>query len=75
MPDLPILKPKEVVTILEKMGYQQHRQKGSHLIMVKEGSSHQPVIPMHAKDLKKETLRSIIRQCGITVDEFLEFSK
>lgn len=40
--------------------------------MVKEGTIHQPVIPMHARDIKKGTLRAIIRQAGLTVEEFLD---
>ncbi|MBI2426685.1 MAG: type II toxin-antitoxin system HicA family toxin [Candidatus Kerfeldbacteria bacterium] len=75
MPVLPSLKPREVVRAFERMGYRQYRQRGSHLIMVKDGSSHQPVIPIHARDIKKGTLRAIIRQAGLTVEEFLEFAK
>lgn len=72
-PKLPVLKPKEIIRALEKLGYRQHRQTGSHLIMVKDGSSVQPVIPVHSRDLKKGTLRSIIRQVGYTVEEFSKF--
>lgn len=73
MPSLPSLKPREVIRAFEKMGYRQHRQKGSHLIMVKDGSTHQPVIPIHARDIKKGTLRAIIRQAGLTVEQFLKY--
>ncbi len=72
---LPSLKPKEIIKILEKLGYKKHRQKGSHLIMVKDGSSHQPVIPMHNKDLKRGTLQSIIKQLGLTTEEFIRLLK
>ena len=73
MPPLPILKPKELVKILEKMGYRQHRQKGSHLIMIKDGTICQPVIPVHNKELKRGTLKAIIRQIRLTTEEFMEF--
>ncbi len=66
------LKPHEVVRILERFGYRFHRQKGSHLIMIKDGSVCQPVVPMHSKELKKGTLRSIIRQAGLTPEEFFQ---
>ena len=69
---LPTLRPEQVVRALEKLGYHSHRQKGSHLIMVKENSIYQPVIPMRNKDLKKETTRAIIRQIGLTIEEFLK---
>lgn len=74
MTQLPILKPKEVVAALEKLGFRKYRQKGSHLIMIRDGDTiHQPVIPLHHKDLAKGTLRSIIRQLDITVDEFVKY--
>lgn len=72
-PRLPVLKPKEVVKILEKLGYRQHRQSGSHLVLIKDGSRIQPIVPIHNRDLKKGTLRSIIRQTGCTVEEFFRF--
>ncbi len=74
MGQLPVLKPKQVVAILEKMGYKKHRQKGSHLIMIKDGDTiHQPVVPLHKKDLPKSTLRAIIKQLDLTADEFIDY--
>jgi predicted RNA binding protein YcfA (HicA-like mRNA interferase family) len=74
MTQLPVLKPKEVVVALEKLGFRKHHQRGSHLIMARDGDTiHQPVVPLHNKDLAKGTLRAIIRQLDLTVDEFLEY--
>lgn len=74
MTQLPVLKPKEVVAALEKLGFRKHHQKGSHLIMVRDGDTiHQPVVPLHHKDLAKGTLRAIIRQLDLTVDEFIKY--
>lgn len=70
---LPTLKPEELVRILEKFGYQRYRQKGSHLIMIKKGSYYHPVVPLHNSDIKKGTLRAIIRQTGMTVEQFLSY--
>lgn len=72
MPHLPIITPKELVRILERHSYTPHRQKGSHLILIQANSTKQITVPMHARDLRKGTLRSIIRQLGITVDEFVQ---
>ena len=73
MPPLPILKPKQVVRMFEKLGYAIHRQRGSHLIMIHPlRKMHQPVIPMHRKELKRGTLKAIIRQSGLTTQEFLD---
>lgn len=73
---LPVLKPKDVLKILERLGFYKFRQKGSHLIMVKDDNRvYQPVIPIHCKKLKKGTLLSIIRQSGLTKTEFLRLRK
>jgi predicted RNA binding protein YcfA (HicA-like mRNA interferase family) len=46
------------------------RQKGSHRIYVKGNIG--ITIPYHNKDLKKGTLRAIIKQSGLSVEEFLK---
>ena len=71
--ELPVLKPKQVVAALEKVGFQTRRQTGSHVIMYKTGLRHPISIPQHPVDLPKGTLRAIIRQAGLTVEEFLGF--
>lgn len=72
MPPLPVITAKELVRILERNGYTSHRQKGSHLIMVQTDGKKQIIVPMHARDLRTGTLRSIIRQLDMTVDEFVK---
>ena len=69
MPKLPPLKPRQVVRALEKAGFYQVRQRGSHL-QLKKGNL-LVTVPMHAGDLNPATLRSIVRQAQMTVDEFL----
>lgn len=69
---LPALRPAEVVRTLEKAGWYVHRQKGSHLVMYKAGSSNLLVIPIHNRDLPKGTLHSIVRDAGLTIEEFNE---
>ncbi len=66
---LPALKPKEVERVLLRAGFVEHRQKGSHKIF-KKGSL-RVVLPYHGKDLKRGTLRAIIEQAHLTVEEFL----
>ena len=68
---LPALKPREVISALEKAGWYIHRQKGSHLIMHKAGSSNIIVIPLHAHDLPKGTLRGILSDAELSVEEFI----
>ena len=71
--ELPVLKPKQVVAALEKAGFEVRRQTGSHVIMYKSGIRHPISIPLHPRDLPKGTLRAIIRQAGLTIEEFLGF--
>ena len=70
MPPLPTLSGREVVKILGKDGWVQVRQRGSHMILVKEGHIATLSVPDH-KEIAKGTLRSLIRASGLTVEEFL----
>lgn len=65
-------KAREVVKILKKLGYIQKRQTGSHLIMYNPELKHIIPIPMHAGDIKKGLLRTIIKQADSTEKEFLK---
>ncbi|MCK4905222.1 type II toxin-antitoxin system HicA family toxin [bacterium] len=67
---LPALKPEQVIKALEKAGFRFIRQKGSHRIYIKDNTS--ITIPYHRKDLRKGTLRHIIKQSSLTVKEFLD---
>jgi len=73
MPKLPILAGKEVIKALSKIGFFHIRTRGSHAILNKQdkkGKTTLPV-PLH-KELAKGTLKSIIRQAGITTEILLE---
>lgn len=69
MPKLPIMSGHELIKILERIGFQIKRQKGSHVILQKEKFT--TVVPLH-KVVDRGTLLEIIRQCGMKRDEFLE---
>ena len=69
---LPALKPRQVVRALEKAGWYVHRQRGSHLIMHKAGTPNLIVIPLHSRDLPKGTLRGILSDAGLSVEEVIE---
>ncbi|MDJ0659165.1 MAG: type II toxin-antitoxin system HicA family toxin [Crocosphaera sp.] len=79
MPKLPRVSSQKTVKTLEKLGFVQIRQKGSHLILKKELKSEQEeiieigcVIPMQRKTLAVGTLKNILNQAGVTVEEFLD---
>jgi len=69
---LPALRPVEVVRALERAGWRIHRQRGSHVSMHKEGVPFLITVPLHRRDLPRGTLRDIIKDAGLTVEEFLE---
>jgi len=68
MPKLPILKSRQVIAVLEKAGFRQVRQRGSH-IQFKRGNL-LVTVPNHSGDLNPQVLKSIIRQSQMTLDEF-----
>ena len=70
MPALRSLSGKEVVQIFERFGWSVARQRGSHIILIKDGEMATLSVPNH-KEVAKGTLRSLIRAAGLTVDEFL----
>ncbi len=67
---LPVLSGIEVVRIFESFGWEVVRQVGSHMIMVKEGEIVTLSVPNH-REVAKGTLRSLIRNAGLTVGEFV----
>jgi predicted RNA binding protein YcfA (HicA-like mRNA interferase family) len=67
---LPDISAEECVRALEKAGFYVVRQK-THIIMRRDTPVARVSIPRH-RTLKKGTLRSIIRQAGLTVDEFVD---
>lgn len=73
MAKLPRLSGKEVLKVLKKAGFVEMRQRGSHVIMIKETPQGKipTVVPMH-KEVDTGTLLEIIRQCKMTRDEFLQ---
>ncbi len=71
MPPLPIISGEKCVKALTKIGFNFDSQKGSHLILIRQKPKTRLSIPNH-KELDRGTLRAIIRQSGLTVDEFKE---
>jgi predicted RNA binding protein YcfA (HicA-like mRNA interferase family) len=68
---LPVLRPRQVVAALRRAGFFVHHQTGSHAILKNTSSPRRVTVPMHNRDLKPGTLRAIVREAGMTVDEFV----
>ncbi len=71
--ELPAIKPGELIKALEKAGLYIVRQSGSHVIMYREGLPRPVPVPKHAKEIKRGLLRKIVKEAGLTPDEFNTF--
>jgi predicted RNA binding protein YcfA (HicA-like mRNA interferase family) len=69
MPELPRISGRQAVKVFEALGFSVVRQKGSHVVLRRGDKG--CVIPLH-KELAVGTLRSALKQAGITVDVFSE---
>ena len=69
---LPRVSGRDVVKALLKAGYEHDRQRGSHIILRQLTYPHRRIVVPDHKEVAKGTLRSIIRETGLTVDEFKE---
>ena len=70
MSKLPRISGRECIKALEGAGFHFKRQEGSHIILRRDDPFAQLVVPDH-RELDRGTLRAIIRQTGLGVDEFI----
>lgn len=70
MPQVPVLSAQAVVAAFESFGWRVARD-GNHTILVKTGSTASLSVPNH-KEVARGTLRSLIRDANLTVDQFLQ---
>ena len=71
MSKLPQVSGADVVRALEKLGFTVRRQHGSHIIMRRSEPFAQTVVPNH-RQIDCGTLRAILRQTNLGVDEFIQ---
>ena len=71
MARVPVLKPREVVAILGRLGFVEVRSRGSHR-QLRHPDGRCTTVPFHAgRDLSPILLRQIARDIGLSIDEFL----
>ena len=71
MGSLPVLKPRQVVTLLEAHGFREARQRGSHK-QFRHPDGRSTTVPFHAgRDISPSLLRKIAADVHLTVDELL----
>ena len=69
---MPSFKPREIVSILKKLGFIEKHQSGSHLSLLREKDRKIITVPIHAKDVKKGLLHGIIKSADSSLKEFLK---
>ena len=73
MPELRRVSGQEAIRSLERLGFVRVRQRGSHVVLKRQTPEGDVgcVVPLH-RELAIGTLRSILRQAGVNVQEFME---
>jgi predicted RNA binding protein YcfA (HicA-like mRNA interferase family) len=75
MTKLPVVKASECIRALQRAGFVIDRQKGSHVTLIRDEENvpyARTTVPNHNKPLKPGTLRQIIKDAGLTVDDFVD---
>jgi predicted RNA binding protein YcfA (HicA-like mRNA interferase family) len=72
VPKLPIVSGREAVKALSKIGYSLDHQTGSHMILRQREEPHRRITVPNHKELAKGTLRAIINEAGLTVEQFID---
>jgi len=71
MGSVPVLKPAEVCRLLQRLGFAQVRQRGSH-VQYRHADGRGTTVPMHkGRDIAPPLLRQIARDIGLTVEELI----
>jgi len=73
MSHLPVCSGRDAVRVFQKIGYELDHQTGSHMIP-RHASGRRLTVPDH-RELAKGTLRALIRDAGLTVEQFIELLK
>ena len=71
---LPQIKPKKVEKVLLQLGFSPRRGKGSHIVF-KHPDGRRTVIAVHNRPIRTGTLRAILRQIDLSINEFLKLTK
>ena len=67
---LPVLTARELLAILQRLGFQKSHQRGSHLTLRRPSDSRRVTVPLHAgRTLKKGMLNGILKDIGLTVED------
>ena len=73
MTRLPTLNARKLIQALEKAGFVLVRQRGSHYQMKNSTTNRRTLVPVHGNDVDRALLKLILKQAGLTEDEFRKF--
>ncbi len=74
MPKLPQVKPQKIEKILSKLGFVCRSGKGSHIVF-KHSDGRRTVVPVHNQPVRTGTLRAILKQIDLPINDFLKLLK
>lgn len=69
---LPRISGRKAVKALLRIGYEKDRQTGSHIVLRHIDPPHRRLVVPDHREIAKGTLRAIVREAGLTVDQFKE---
>jgi mRNA interferase HicA len=70
MPRLPTVRPRQLIEVLQKVGFEIDHQTGSHVVLRRASDGARVVVPWHNRDLGRGLTLRIIKSAGLTRDEF-----
>jgi len=75
MDKLPVLSGREIIKLLGKAGFRFHHQKGSHIVLKLDKAPFIRVVVPDHKTVKRGMLRGIIKEAGLSREEFLKLTE
>ncbi len=70
MPKLPALTSRKLIALLKRNGFLLDHSTGSHFVFYHLQNGRRVTVPFHSKDLPKGTLQSILKEAGISREDF-----
>ena len=76
MPKLPVIKDRELIRVLHRLGLFEHPERGTSHLVFKHPDGRRTTVARHpGKDIPRGTLRAILRDMNISTEEFVTFLK
>lgn len=76
MPKLPVIKDRQLIRVLKRLGFFEHPERGTSHLVFKHPDGRRTTVARHqGKDIPRGTLRAIIRDLNIPMEEFIKLLK